>query len=40
LLPVAHALVGPDDRPARFAAPATPPPGASYDEQLRAFLGR
>jgi uncharacterized protein (TIGR03086 family) len=40
LLPVAHALVGPADRGRRFAAPADPPPDASYDERLRAFLGR
>jgi uncharacterized protein (TIGR03086 family) len=40
LLPVAQAVVGPEDRPARFAPAATPPRDASYDERLRAFLGR
>ena len=40
LLPVAHEVVSPDDRPARFAAPLTPPPGASSSAILLAFLGR
>jgi hypothetical protein len=40
LLPVAREVVAPDDRPARFAAPLLPLPGASRSDSLLAFLGR
>lgn len=40
LLPLVTLLVGDADRPARFAAPVRPPPGAERGELLVAFLGR
>ena len=40
LLHVAPLLVGPDDRPGRFAAAYDVPPTATASERLLAFLGR
>lgn len=40
LMPVAHAVVTPDDRPRRFAAPRLTSPDASSSEVLLGFLGR
>jgi uncharacterized protein (TIGR03086 family) len=40
LLPVAHRLVGPADRGARFAAARPARAMAPYDQRLLAFLGR
>jgi uncharacterized protein (TIGR03086 family) len=40
LLPLAGLLVGPADRPGRFAPPVALPPGAGPAERLLAFLGR
>ena len=40
LMPVAHAVVTPDDRPGRFAAPLRTTAEASSAEVLLGFLGR
>ena len=40
LMPVAHAVVTPDDRPGRFAQPRLTPPDASSSAVLLGFLGR
>lgn len=40
LLPLAPLLVGPADRPARFAPPLPPPATAAAGARLLAFLGR
>lgn len=40
LLPLAAVLVGPADRPARFAPPVAVPAEASPDAKLIAFVGR
>jgi uncharacterized protein (TIGR03086 family) len=40
LMPVAHAVVTPEDRPGRFAQPRLTPPDASSSEVLLGFLGR
>ena len=40
MLRVASLFVTDADRPARFAAPITPPPGASPGDLLLAYLGR
>ncbi|WP_166134976.1 maleylpyruvate isomerase N-terminal domain-containing protein [Nocardioides ochotonae] len=40
LLAVAHEVVHPDDRPARFAAPRDVPDDPTYAERLLGYLGR
>ena len=40
LLPVALAVVDPEDRPGRFAVPQVPPRGLGPSAQLLGFLGR
>ncbi|MDR6174363.1 uncharacterized protein (TIGR03086 family) [Nocardioides zeae] len=40
LLPVAGAVVTPQDRPHRFGSPVPPAPTASYAARLVGFLGR
>jgi hypothetical protein len=40
LMPVAHAVVTPEDRPGRFAAPRLTSPDAASSEVLLGFLGR
>ena len=40
LMPVAHAVVTPEDRPGRFAPPRRTPPDATSSEVLLGFLGR
>ena len=40
LMPVAHAVVTPDDRPGRFAPPRLTHPDAASSEVLLGFLGR
>jgi len=39
-MPVAHAVVTPDDRPGRFEQPRLTPSDASSSEVLLGFLGR
>jgi hypothetical protein len=40
LMPVAHAVVTPDDRAERFAAPIRTPPEATSAQVLLGYLGR
>lgn len=40
LMPVAHAVVTPEDRPARFASPLRTPDTATSAQVLLGFLGR
>jgi hypothetical protein len=40
LLPVAHAVVAPEDRPARFALPQVPARDMGPTAELLGFLGR
>jgi uncharacterized protein (TIGR03086 family) len=40
LMPVAHAVVTPDDRTERFAPPARTPPDATSAQVLLGYLGR
>lgn len=40
LMPVAHAVVTPDDRAERFAAPVRTPPDATSAQVLLGYLGR
>jgi uncharacterized protein (TIGR03086 family) len=40
LMPVAHAVVTPDDRPGRFAQPRLTHPDSASSEVLLGFLGR
>jgi uncharacterized protein (TIGR03086 family) len=40
LMPVAHEVVTPEDRPGRFAQPRLTPPDATSSQVLLGFLGR